>query len=140
MKNLKKLIAVSFLTATLVPSFSAAVEPGHMPMMNGNYNQPANMMGNPRMMGNPDMDAQMALRNQMMQQQRMMQMMRQQNRQPQNMPDTTRQSDYANRPYGHMPMMMQQRHAMGQAHMAQMEKRLANIESLLQELVNLQKK
>ena len=43
---------------------------------------------------------------------------------------------------GGMPMMqmMQERHAMMQAHMTKMETHMANIEALLQQLVELQKK
>ena len=43
---------------------------------------------------------------------------------------------------GHMPMMqmMQQRHVMMQAHMQRMETHMANIEALLEQLVELQKK
>jgi|GEM_PF-3179848 len=131
MQYFQKVLGTAMMILLTMPTISMAENTNSM--MNNSYPQSMPMRHNPAMMAMPNMDAQMMQRDRAMQQQRMMQMMRQQNRG--NYPSSGKSTDY-----GKMPMMMQQRHAMGQTHMAQMEKRLANIERLLQELVNIQKK
>jgi len=126
MKLKSKILIPGLMALFLIPGISIA------------ENQPP-MMHNPGMMAMPNMDTQMMQRDQAMQQRRMMQMMRDRNMPRQTMPDYPKGEQHGYYGYGHMPMMMQQRHAMGQAHRAKMEQRLANIEALLQELVNLQK-
>ena len=152
MKSLKIIVTAVFFVIMILPTISIAMDPNQMPNMDagnapdpammGNHNMdPQMMMQRQQMMGNPNMDHQMRMQRQQIMQ-RMMQMRQQ------NMPMYG--SESMNGPPPSMCKHCRKgrknsskkinKQKMKQAHMKNMEKRLANIEALLQELVELQKK
>jgi hypothetical protein len=139
MKYLKIIAVASLFAILILPASSIAMDTNQMPDMNRGYGP------TPAMMGNPNMDPQIMMQRQQMMQ-RMMQMRQQ------NMPMHGPAAMNSNPSCNHSPMgkhspkgnknstQKAKKQQLKITHMKNMEQRLANIEALLKELVELQKK